>query len=310
MGHNRKIGYPYLPAREPWRGQDVLQKAWRATLAGRRSGTRKRTLAGDPAGDGGRPWRGRQTTDSTQLWHSQNELGRPPWRGRRTTLAGGARGRSTTHFDGRAWTGPADDPASPNDSSHSQNNELGGRCWKKRTADNRDQTVTRKSSLAGDPGGHGGQPWRGAGERPGRDRPWRTTLAGRQALPAQMTFRLAKRLGCGLGGPRTVKTESSQTGTVDDPGKALAGTARRRAGDPEGPASDPTATRKTSLDGAQTWCGRQAPDNSGSRTNWQEFWRGTVEPGRGRRTTLPAQMTLRTLKTSLAGGAGKTADGT
>ena len=66
MGHNSKIGYPNLPAREPWRGRDVLQRPWRVTLAGtasdpggdRRSGTRKKSLAGDPAGDGGRPWRG------------------------------------------------------------------------------------------------------------------------------------------------------------------------------------------------------------------------------------------------------------
>ena len=49
MGHNSKIGYPYLPAREPWRGRDVLQRAWRATLAG---------MAGDSGGDGGRRWRG------------------------------------------------------------------------------------------------------------------------------------------------------------------------------------------------------------------------------------------------------------
>ena len=48
------------------KGRDVLQRPWRVTLAGpasdpvgdRRSGTRKRSLAGDPGGDGGRPWRG------------------------------------------------------------------------------------------------------------------------------------------------------------------------------------------------------------------------------------------------------------
>ena len=71
MGHDSKIGYPYLPAREPWRGRDVLQRAWRVTLAGpasdpggdRRSGTRKRawctTLAGTADDPGG-----------AQLWHS------------------------------------------------------------------------------------------------------------------------------------------------------------------------------------------------------------------------------------------------
>ena len=80
MGHNSKIGYPYLPAREPWRGRDVLQRAWRATLAGPRT-----TLAGTH-------WLkelgGRLT--GTALWQSEKELGGRPWRGRQTTLRGTA----------------------------------------------------------------------------------------------------------------------------------------------------------------------------------------------------------------------------
>ena len=43
MRHNSNIGHPYLPAREP-AGTDVLQRAWRATLAG---------PADDPGGDTG-----------------------------------------------------------------------------------------------------------------------------------------------------------------------------------------------------------------------------------------------------------------
>ena len=78
MGHNSKIGYPYLPAREPWRGRDVLQRAWRVTLAGpasdpggdRRSGTRKRSLAGDPGGDAGRPWRGTTLALAKRAWQA------------------------------------------------------------------------------------------------------------------------------------------------------------------------------------------------------------------------------------------------
>ena len=96
MGHNSKIGYPYLPAREPWRGRDVRQRAWRATLAG---------MAGESGGDGGRRWRGlggrlwwglqksRGGRDGARIWatlavtgrllaHFQQELGGRLWRGR------------------------------------------------------------------------------------------------------------------------------------------------------------------------------------------------------------------------------------
>ena len=71
MGHNSKIGYPYLPAREPWRGRDVLQRAWRVTLEGPASdpgGTG--SLVGDPGGDGGRPWRGTTLALAKRAWQA------------------------------------------------------------------------------------------------------------------------------------------------------------------------------------------------------------------------------------------------
>ena len=197
---------PYLPAREPWRGRDVLQRAWRVTLAGpasdpggagdRHSGTRKRSLAGHnfgtrktslaghPGGDGGRPWRGPRTTRRRRpTTHSRRQAGtvepigerrdpsgagERPWRGRRATLAG----TGVLVLAKGAWratlAGTADDPGGAQ-LWHSQN-ELG------RPADNAIQeqagTGTRKNSLAADPGGHGGQPWRdpgGDGGNPGGD---------------------------------------------------------------------------------------------------------------------------------------------
>ena len=69
-----------LSARTLAGGRDVLQRAWRVTLAGlasdpggagdRRSGTRKRSLAGDPGGDDGRPWRGTTLALAKQPWQA------------------------------------------------------------------------------------------------------------------------------------------------------------------------------------------------------------------------------------------------
>ena len=196
MGHNSKIGYPYLPAREPWRGQDV----WRG---------RRTTLAGTHSLKqlGGRPWRGWRTTlAGTALWHSQQELGGRPWRGRRTTWRGqrfGTRKKSLVGDPGgdgalalatRAWratrAGTADD-LEGTALWHSQK-ELGGRPWLLAGEPGRDggrpwrgrRFDNHKKSLAGEPGGDGGRPWRGqhfgtrkkslAGD-PGGDggRPWR-----------------------------------------------------------------------------------------------------------------------------------------
>ena len=184
MGHNSKIGYPYLPAREPWRGQDVLQRAWRATLPGPaddsggthslkqlggrpwrgpRFGTHKKSLAGDPGGDGGRPWRGRRFGT------------------RKKSLAGDPGGDGALALAKRAWratlAGTADDP--------------GGygalRAWRATRAGSTTLTGTAlwhsQKKLAGRPG----RPWRGrrvgtrkknlAGD-PAAKRAWRATLAG------------------------------------------------------------------------------------------------------------------------------------
>ena len=198
MGHNSKIGYPYLPAREPWRGRDVLQRAWRATPADDPGGeTLAETLAGDPGRDvafwratlagtaddpdgtaddrlqtlvkrelGGRPWRGRRTTlrttlAGTALWHSQKELGGRPWRGRRTTLTGTADDRLQTLVK-RAWrvtlAGTADDPGG----AHSLK-QLGGRPG---GAGGRTTLTKTADDGTRGTGGHlqnqlGGQIWRG-----------------------------------------------------------------------------------------------------------------------------------------------------
>ena len=139
MGHNSKIGYPYLPAREPWRGQDVLQRAWRVTLAG---------PASDPGGAGKRPCRGRRFGTR-----------------KKTSLAGDPAGTALLALAKRAWrvtlAGTADDPGGDGDLA------LAERAWR----------ATLAGDPGGDPGGTalrhsqtelGGRACRGR----------RTTLAG------------------------------------------------------------------------------------------------------------------------------------
>ena len=152
MGHNSKIGYPYLPAREPWRGRDVLQRAWRATLAG---------PADDPGGDTGRRTQTNCGTRKSAWWATLD--GERPWQAQRSSTR---------------KTSLAGDPA-------------GWRTKLVGTAEDRiyNDSLTHQKSLVGDPGGDGGRP-ADSGRRTPDDsqkqldggQPWRgrrtTTLAG------------------------------------------------------------------------------------------------------------------------------------
>ena len=104
--HNSKIGYPYLPAREPWRGRDVRQRAWRATLAG---------MAGESGGDGGRRWRGlggrlwwglqkeQGGRDGARIWATLAVTG-PLWHTFNRNLAGDSGGDGRRHGRARRTT--------------------------------------------------------------------------------------------------------------------------------------------------------------------------------------------------------------
>eukprot|EP00439_Symbiodinium_sp_Y106_P064643 s223_g10.t1 len=131
MGHNSKIGYPYLPAGDGTSYTELGGRRWRewpATL----------TLVGTAGGNGRR------------LWHSQKELGGQLWQGRRTTAndPGGDGGRLTgtgcrlagtagPGGDGDIWrttpAGTADDPGGDADDSGgdvgSRKKSLAGRLW-------------------------------------------------------------------------------------------------------------------------------------------------------------------------------------
>ena len=274
MGHNSKIGYPYLPAREPWRGQDRLagdlpgpaddpggdtlaKTAWWATLAGTALWHSQKEL-------GGRPWRGRRTTlAGTALWHSQKEPGGRPWRGRRF----GTRKKSLADDPGgdgalRAWRATRAGSTTLTGTAlwHSQKELAGrpGRLWRRGGGVLALAKRAWRATLAGTALWHsqkelGGRPWRGRRTRDGAlalaKRAWRATWRGRRTTLAGMALwhsqkelggrpwhsGLAKRGGrpwrgrrtplAGTAGRRTTLCTPSQKELGGRPGEDLAGTA-------------------------------------------------------------------------------------
>ena len=286
----------------------LAKRAWRATLAGtaddfdgdgggQTPDTRKTSLAGDPGGDGGRPWRGprttlrQRTTDyywPSAWWATLFRRCGTSKRGRRATLPGTA-----------ALAGPADDPGGDTPANGAL--ALAKRAWRATlagTADDPDGDGGRQTpDTRKTPGGDGGRLWRGP----------RTTLRQRTTddwpSPRWVTLFLEGRL-CGThkkssaGGGDGGRRNSDDTRPKPAPGGDSLWRATLAGGRPwRGRRFGNFGTRKKSLAGDG---GRQTPDTR--KRAWRATLAGTADdPGGARGRPLDSERRTTTGPHLLAG---------